>query len=238
MMNMHEMLMIMLWDVNACLTPRGVTIRKLLEVEFIKEVFHPEWLVNPVLVKKKSGKWWMCVDYTSLNKACPKHPFPLPRIDQIVDSTTGCEALSFLDAYFGYHQIAMKESDQLVTLFITPFGIYCYVTMPFGLKNAGATYQRCMNTVFGELIGRTVEAYVDDIVVKSKHANSIIDDLGLTFAALKAKNVKLNPEKCVFGVPRGMLLGFIFSRRGIEANPEKFLAITNMGPIQNLKGVQ
>jgi hypothetical protein len=84
--------------------------------------------------------------------------------------------------------------------------------MPFRLKNAGTTYQHCINTIFGELIGRTVEAYVDDIVVKLKHANSLINDLGLTFAALKAKNVKLNPEKCVFWVPRGMLLGFIVSR--------------------------
>jgi hypothetical protein len=80
---------------------------------FIKEVFHPEWLANPVLVRKKGGKWWMCVDYTGLNKACPKVPYPLPRIDQIVDSTVGCETLSFLDAYSGYHQIRMKESDQL-----------------------------------------------------------------------------------------------------------------------------
>ena len=110
----------------------------------------------------------MCVDYTSLNKACPKVPFPLPRIDQIVDSTAGCETLSFLDAYSGYHQIKMKESDQLATSFITPFGMYCYVTMPFGLRNAGATYQRCMLHVFGKHIGSTVEAYVDDIVVKSK----------------------------------------------------------------------
>jgi hypothetical protein len=89
----------------------SVEIHKLLEARFIKEVHHTEWLANPVLVKKKSGKWRMCVDYTSLNKACPKVPFPLPRIDQIVDSTTGCETLSFLDAYSGYHQIKMKESD-------------------------------------------------------------------------------------------------------------------------------
>jgi hypothetical protein len=122
----------------------GEEIQKLLAVGFIKEVSHPEWLANPVLVKKKNGKWRMCVDYTGLNKACPKVPFPLPRIDQIVDSTAGCETLSFLDAYSGYHQIKMKESDQLVTSFITPFGMYCYVTMPFGLRNAGATYQRCM----------------------------------------------------------------------------------------------
>ena len=110
----------------------------------------------------------MCVDYTGLNKACPKDPFPLPRIDQIVDSTSGCETLCFLDAYFGYHQIVMKESDQLVTSFITPFGSFCYVIMSFSLKNAGAMYQRCMLKCFEDIIGRTIEAYIDDIVVKSK----------------------------------------------------------------------
>jgi hypothetical protein len=123
----------------------------------------------------------MCVDYTSLNKACPKVPYPLPRIDQIVDSTAGCETLPFLDAYSGYHQIRMKESDQLATSFITPFGMYCYVTMPFGLRNAGATYQRCMNHVFGEHIGRTVKAYVDNIVVKTRKASDLLSDLEVTF---------------------------------------------------------
>ena len=98
----------------------GEEVHMLLAAGFIKEVFHPEWLANPVLVKKKNGKWRMCVDYTGLNKACSKVPFPLPRIDQIVDSTAGCELLSFLDAYSGYHQIKMKESDQLATSFFTP----------------------------------------------------------------------------------------------------------------------
>jgi hypothetical protein len=196
----------------------GEEIHKLTVAGFIKEVFHPEWLANPVLVKKKGGKWRMCVDYTGLNKACPKVPYPLPRIDQIVDSTAGCETLSFLDAYSGYHQIRMKESNQLATSFITPFGMYCYITVPFGLRNAGATYQRCMNHVFGEHIGRTVEAYVDDIVVKTRKASDLLSDLETTFKCLRAKGVKLNPEKCVFGVPRGMLLGFIVSERGIEAN--------------------
>ena len=110
----------------------------------------------------------MCVDYTGLNKACSKDMFPLPCIDQVVDSTLGCKTLCFLDAYSGYHQIMMKESDQLTTSFITPFGSFCYVTMSFGLKNAGATYQRCMLKCLRDLIGWTVEAYVDDIVVKSK----------------------------------------------------------------------
>jgi hypothetical protein len=216
----------------------GEEVHKLMAAGFIKEVFHPEWLANPILVKKKCGKWKMCVDYTGLNKACPKVSYPLPRIDQIVDSTTGCEILSFLDAYSGYHQIKMKESDQLATSFITPFGMYCYTTMPFGLRNAGATYQRCMNHVFGEHISRTVEAYVNDIVVKTRKAFNLLTDLEVTFRCLRAKGVKLNPEKCVFGVPRGMLLGFIVSERGIEANPKKIAAITNMGPIKDLKGVQ
>jgi hypothetical protein len=216
----------------------GDEIHKLLEARLIKEVHHPEWLANPVLVKKKNGKWMMCVDYTSLNKACPKVRFPLPCIDQIVDSTAGCETLLFLDAYSGYHQIKMKESEQFATSFITPFGMYCYVTIPFGLRNARATYQWCMQHVFGEHIGPTVEAYVDDIVVKTKKANDLINDLDVAFKCLWAKNIKLNPEKCVFGVPRGMLLGFIVSERGIKANPEKITAITKIGPIRDLKGVQ
>ena len=101
----------------------GEEIAKLLAAGFIREVHHPEWLANPVLVRKKSGKWRMCIDYTGLNKACPKDPFPLPRIDQIVDSTSRCGTLYFLDAYSGYHQITMRESDQLTMSFITPFRI-------------------------------------------------------------------------------------------------------------------
>jgi hypothetical protein len=116
--------------------------------------------------------------------------------------------------------------------------MYCYTTMPFGLRNAGVTYQRCMNHVFREHIGRTVEAYVDDIVVKTRKASNLLSDHETTFKCLRAKGVKLNPEKCVFGVPRGMLLGFIVSERGIKANPKKIEAITNMGPIKDLKGVQ
>jgi hypothetical protein len=131
----------------------------------------------------------------------------------------------------------MKESDQLTTSFITPFGMYCYITMPFGLRNTGATYQRCMQHIFGEHIGPTVEAYVDDIVVKTKKADNLINDLDVAFKCHRAKNIKLNPEKCVFGVPRGMLLGFIVSARGIEANSEKITTITKMGPIRDLKGV-
>jgi hypothetical protein len=116
-------------------------LAKLLAVGFIKEFLHPEWLANPVLVRKKnSNEWRMCVDYTDLNKHCPNDPFGLPRIDQVIDSTAGCDLLCFLNCYSGYHQIAIKEEDQEKTAFITPFGAYCYTTMSFWLKNAGATY--------------------------------------------------------------------------------------------------
>jgi hypothetical protein len=132
----------------------------------------------------------------------------------------------------------MKESDQLSTSFITPFVMYCYVTMPFGLRNAGATYQRCMQHVFGDHIGRTVEAYVDDIVVKTRKVDDLVSDLSIVFGCLRANGVKLNPEKCVFGLTWGMLLGYIVSQQGIEANPEKVAALERMGPIRDLKGVQ
>src|SRR5579859_1403505 len=129
----------------------------------------------------------------------------------------------------------MNELDQLATSFITPFGAFCYVTMPFGLKNVGATFQRCMQKVFRELLRKHAEAYVDDIVVKSKCSGDLILDLEQVFTKLREFGVRLNPEKCIFGVPRGKLHGFVVSERGIEANPEKISVIMSMGPIKNIK---
>ena len=148
------------------------------------------------MVPKKDKSWRLCVDFKDLNKACPKDPFPLPRIDQIIDATAGHESLCFLDAYSGYHKINMAESDQAATAFITPYGPFCFNTMPFGLKNAGATYQRMIQTCLEKQIGKTVESYVEDVVVKTKHVDSLMDDLGLTFDNLRTYDIKLNPEKC------------------------------------------
>jgi hypothetical protein len=131
-------------------------------------VYYPDWLVNPVLVPKKNKEWRMCIDYTNLNKACKKDPFGLLRIDQVMDSTTGCSLLSFLDCYSGYHQIPLKEEDQIKTSFITLFGAFCYITMPFGLKSAGATYQRGIQRCLYSQLGSSVEAYVDNVVVKTR----------------------------------------------------------------------
>jgi hypothetical protein len=171
----------------------------------------------------------MCADYTSLNKACTKDPFPLHRIDQVVDLTTGCELLSFLDAYSGYHQIPLAEVDQPTTTFITPYICFCYVKMTFGLKNMGATYQQCMQSCFDGQIGLNLEVYVNDIIVKTRQSGSLIANLEETFANLRHSSITLNPEKCPFGVPQGKLLGYIITKCSIEANPDKILAINEIG---------
>ena len=186
-------------------------IKKLLAVGFIREALHTSWLANPVLVRKKNGDWRMCIDYTDLNKHCPKDPFGLPQIDQVVDSMAGSSLLCFLDCYSGYHQIKMAVEDQEKTAFITPFGAYYYVSMTFGLKNAGATYQRAIQRCLEGQIGRIVEAYVDDVVIKTKTSDDLVRDIGEVFQALRKYSWKLNPDKCVFGVPSGKLLGFIVS---------------------------
>ena len=139
----------------------------------------------------------------------------------MIDSTAGCELLSFVDAYSGFHQILLNQADQIKTAFITPYRAYCYRVMCFGLRNAGTTYQRCMQKCLHDQIGKNVQVYVDDIVIKTKEKATLIDDLRETFANLRRFRLKLNPDKCTFGVPAGKLLGFLVSSRGIEANPTK-----------------
>ena len=188
-------------------------------------------------MKKANGKWRICVDFTDLNKACPKDSFPLPRIDQLVDSTARHKLLMFMDAFSGYNQIRMAEEDQEKTSFITSQGLYCYKVMPFGLKNIGATYQRLVNKMFSKQIGKNMEVYVDDMLVKSREELAHLDDLKETFTTLKQYQMKLNPAKCIFGVASGKFLGFMVSQRGIEANPKKVQAIINMASPKTVKEV-
>ena len=145
----------------------------------------------------------MCVDFTDLNKACPKDSFPLPRIDQLVESTAEHKLLTFMNAFSGYNQIKMAEEDQEKTAFITSQGLYCYKVMPFGLKNVGETYQRLVNRMFREQIGRNMEVYVDDMLVKSKEELTHLDHLKETFATFRRYHMKLNPSMCTFGVALG-----------------------------------
>ena len=130
-----------------------------------------------MVVKKKNGKWRVCVDFTDLNKACPKDPFPMPWIDQLVDATVGHPQISFLDAFQGYHQIPLALEDQEKTTFVTTTGNYHYKVMSFGLKNAGSTYQRIMTRMFKPQLGKNIEIYVNDMVVKSKVVSEHLGDL-------------------------------------------------------------
>ena len=188
-------------------------MERLLASRAIREVQYLIWLSNTVVVKKKNRKWRVCIDFTDLNKACPKDPFPLPRIDQLVDSASGHARLSFLDAFQGYHQIPMNAVDQHKTAFITPRRTYCYKVMPFGLKNAGATYQRMVTKMFEHMIGKTVEVYINDILVKSLREENHVSDLLQMFDILRESCLRLNASKCTFGISSGKCLGHVVSRK-------------------------
>jgi hypothetical protein len=214
-------------------------LHRLENAGFIREIKASTWVSNPVIVPKKNTEVRrMCVDYASLNKHCPKDPFPLPRIDQIIDTTAGCARLSFLDAYSGYNQIKLKKEDEEKIAFITPYDVFCYQVMPFGLKNAGATYQRMMQNCLGSQIGRNIQVYIDDVVITTRKEDVLISNLKETFDNLDRYKLKLHPTKCSFGVSTGQLLGFLVSTRGIEANPEKIQAILTMGIPAKLNEVQ
>ena len=212
-------------------------VDKLLAANFIKEVYYPEWLANVLMVKKANRKWRMCIDFTDLNSSCPKDSFPLPRIDQFVDSTTRHKLLTFMDAFSWYNQIQMAKEDQEKTTFITSQGLYCYRVIPFDLKNARATYQRLVNQMFSKQIGRNVEVYVDDMLVNSKEEENHLDDLKEMFDTLKQYNMKLNPDKSAFEVSSSKFLGFMLSQRRIEVNPEKVKAILDMSFPKTIKEV-
>lgn len=212
--------------------------KRLVDSNFVREIEYPTWLANVVMVRKASGKWRMCTDFTDLNKACPKDSYPLPNIDDLVDGASGYRILSLLDAYSGYNQIRMHPLDEDKTAFMTDNPNYCYKAMPFGLKNAGATYQRMMDRIFKKQAGRNIEVYVDDMVVKSNHDDLHQRDLQETFDTIRGYDLKLNPEKCSFGIQAGKYLGFMLTSRGIEVNPEKCKAIIQMQSPSNVKEVQ
>ena len=177
----------------------------------------------------------ICIDFTDINQACPKDSFPLPRIDLIVDATAGHELLSFMDALSGYNQISMDPDDQEKTSFVTGQGTYCYRVMPFGPKNARATYQRLVNRMFQKQIGASMEVYIDDMLVKSTTAELHITHMSEAFQILREYNMKLNPAKCAFGMSAGKFLGFIVNYQGIEENPNKIKVVLDMPPPSNIK---
>ena len=154
-----------------------------------------EWLANVVPVPKKNSKVRVCVDYRDLNKASPKNDFPLPHIYMLVDSIAGHSMLSFMDRFSGYNQILMALEDMEKTYVITEWGTYCYKVMPFGLKNAGATYQRATTTLFHDMMHKDVEVYVDDMIVKSRDRVDHLAALQRFFERIRQFILRLNPKK-------------------------------------------
>ena len=191
---------------------------KLKQAEAINEVFYPEWLTNTTVVKKKNGKWGMCVDFIYLNKAYLKDPFLMPRIDQLMDATVGHPWMSFLNAFQGYHQKPLALGDQEKTTFVVLTGNYHYKVMPFGLKNAGSTYQRMITRMFEPKLGKSIEVYIDDMVIKSKVMSEHVGDLGNIFEILRKHKLRLNDFKCFFGVGSGKFLGYMVTHWGIMVN--------------------
>jgi len=203
-------------------------VEKQFNAGFLAVAKYPQWVANVVLVPKKDGKVRMCVDYRDLNCASLKDDFPLPHIDILVDNTAKFSLFSFMDGFSRYNQIKMAPEDIEKTTFTTLWGTLCYKVMSFGLKNAGATYQRAMVTLFHDMIHKEIEVYVDDMIAKSRSKEEHLVNLRKLFERLRKFKLRLNPTKCTFGVRSGKLLGFIVSQRGIEVDPDKVRAILEM----------
>ncbi|GKA04372.1 reverse transcriptase domain-containing protein [Tanacetum coccineum] len=199
-----------------------------LKAGIVRRVKYPTWISNPVLVQKPDGSWRMCIDFKNLNSSCPKDYYPLPEIESKIEAVMGYPLKCFLDAYKGYHQVQMADEDEEKTAFYTYQGTFFYKKMLFGLKNAGATYQRLVDEAFNKQIGRNLKVYVDDMVIKSKAEKDMLADIAETFDNLRRINMKLNPKKCSFGVEEGKFLGYMVTSEGIRANPAKIKDIAKM----------
>ncbi|GJU94224.1 reverse transcriptase domain-containing protein [Tanacetum coccineum] len=191
-----------------------------------------------MLVKKVDETWRMCIDFKNLNFVCPKDVYPLPKINLKIKAAMGFPFKCFLDAYKGCHQIQMDEEDEEKTAFYTDKGTYCYTKIPFGLKNARATYQRVVDSAFQTQLGRNLEAYVDDMVIKIKTEWDMVMDIAETFHNLRKINMKLNPKKCSFRVTEGKFLGYMVTSEGIWVNPKKTKAVSDMQSPKTLREMQ
>uniref|UniRef100_A0A2N9FK63 Reverse transcriptase n=1 Tax=Fagus sylvatica TaxID=28930 RepID=A0A2N9FK63_FAGSY len=225
---LHEYKDVFAWDYHEMPGIDPGLVAHSLNVEPGTRPVHPRWLSNIVPVKKKNGQIRCCVDFRNLNKACPKDEFPLPNMDLLIDSAAGHAMFSFMDGFSGYNQIRMSTRDAEKTAFRTPIGNFYYTVMPFGLKNAGATYQRTMTAMFHDMMHKEIEDYVDDIVVKSKKREDHLRVLRKVFDRCRLYKLKMNPLKCAFGVSAGKFLGFLVHNRGIDVDPAKASAIATM----------
>jgi hypothetical protein len=180
-------------------------VEKMLEVGFIRPCRYAEWISSVVPVQKKDGWWRVCVDFRDLNRATPKDEYPMPVTEILINTAAGHKILSFMDGNTGYNQIFMAPEDVHKTTFRVPgaVGLFEYVVMTFGLKNAGATYQRAMNYIFHDLIGKLVEIYIVEVMVKSASVEGHLGDVWQVLERTRRFRLKMNPKKCAIGVSAG-----------------------------------
>ncbi|MCH79701.1 hypothetical protein A2U01_0000455, partial [Trifolium medium] len=215
-------------------------IQRLLDAKFIQTARYVEWVSNIVPVIKKNGSLRVCIDFRDLNAATPKDEYPMPVADMLFDSASGNEILSLMDGYSGYNQIFIPKEDVPKTAFRCPeaIGNFEWTVMPFGLKNAGATYQRAMNLIFHDFINDFMQVYIDDVVVKSKAKIDHLTHLRMAFERMRSYNLKMNPMKCAFSVSAGKFLGFLIQEKGVEVDSSKSKAIMDCQPPKNKKELQ
>lgn len=215
-------------------------IERLHKAGFIRIARYVDWISNIVPVIKKNGKLRVCVDFRNINLVTPKDEYPMSVADQLVDSATKNKILSFMDGHFTYNQIYIAEEDIAKTAFrcLGSIGTFECVIMPFGLKNAGVTYQRAMNATFHDIIGHLLEVYIDDVVIKSSAKAQHLHNLKMAFEKIRQHKLKMNHLKCAFGGSAGNFLGFLVHQRGIEIDQNKAKAIIEVKPSATKKELQ
>ena len=227
-----------------------VKVLKLLQAGIIYPISDSTWVSPTQVVPKKSGgttvknekgeelstrlttSWRVCIDYRRLNEVTRKDHFPLPFIDQLLERVSGHPFYCFLDGYSGYFQIEISPEDQEKTTFTCPFGTYAYRRMSFGLCNAPTTFQRCMLSMFSDMVERIMEVYMDDITVYGGDFEEFLTNLEAILQRCIEKNLVLNWEKCHFMVNQGIVLGHIISSRGIEVDKPRSTLFPNCRPQQ------
>jgi ribonuclease HI len=213
-------------------------LKKMLDAGIIAPTRHSAWCSNLVVVRKKNGGIRLCIDFRNLNLACIKDNYPLPNMETLLQRVTGSKIMSMLDGFSGYNQVLVRKEDQNKTTFTTPWGTFEYLRMPFGLLNAGATFQRAMDFSFHELMGKIIEIYQDDLTVFSKERDDHISHLRQVFERCRKYGISLNPAKSILGVDEGKLLGHIITKDGVKMDPKRVQPIQQVPLPQTKKALQ
>jgi hypothetical protein len=230
-----------------------VMIVKLLDASIIYPISNSKWISPTHVVPKKPGitvvensagelipqcitmRWRICIEYRKLNSHTRKYHFPLPFINQILERLVGQSYYYFLDGYSRYNQVAVDPQDQEMMTFTCPFGTFAYGRMPFGLCNAPATFQRCMMSIFSDMVENFLEVFMDDFSVFRSFFDNCLHNLSRVLKHCKKTNLILNLEKSHFMVQEGIVLGHIVSKRGIEIDQAKVELIENLSPPTSMK---